>query len=178
MTKQYIFTSESVAEGHPDKVCDRVSDAIVDTYLNVTIPFYGPIGAINKPLMFYRMHGDNMRAHNNNLQYLIDQRLATARFINQVAVEQGLSERFSINNDPDYLSYRIMNHGAASFTQRCQVISLSLQESKALKRSLRDALIRLIYRGFGAVFPAHGKAILKYGFKDYLRHFHFLKPHL
>ncbi|HYD99972.1 MAG TPA: methionine adenosyltransferase, partial [Alphaproteobacteria bacterium] len=29
----YIFTSESVSEGHPDKVCDRVSDAIVDTYL-------------------------------------------------------------------------------------------------------------------------------------------------
>jgi S-adenosylmethionine synthetase len=31
--KNYVFTSESVAEGHPDKVCDRISDAIVDTYL-------------------------------------------------------------------------------------------------------------------------------------------------
>lgn len=29
----YIFTSESVAEGHPDKVCDQISDAIVDAYL-------------------------------------------------------------------------------------------------------------------------------------------------
>ena len=29
----YVFTSESVAEGHPDKICDRISDAIVDTYL-------------------------------------------------------------------------------------------------------------------------------------------------
>jgi S-adenosylmethionine synthetase len=29
----YLFTSESVSEGHPDKVCDRVSDAVVDTYL-------------------------------------------------------------------------------------------------------------------------------------------------
>ena len=29
----YLFTSESVAEGHPDKVCDRISDAVVDTYL-------------------------------------------------------------------------------------------------------------------------------------------------
>jgi S-adenosylmethionine synthetase len=29
----FLFTSESVAEGHPDKVCDRISDAIVDTYL-------------------------------------------------------------------------------------------------------------------------------------------------
>jgi S-adenosylmethionine synthetase len=29
----YLFTSESVAEGHPDKVCDRISDTIVDAYL-------------------------------------------------------------------------------------------------------------------------------------------------
>jgi len=29
----YVFTSESVSEGHPDKVCDRISDTIVDTYL-------------------------------------------------------------------------------------------------------------------------------------------------
>lgn len=30
----YVFTSESVSEGHPDKICDRVSDAIVDAYLS------------------------------------------------------------------------------------------------------------------------------------------------
>ncbi len=30
---EYFFTSESVSEGHPDKVCDRISDAIVDTFL-------------------------------------------------------------------------------------------------------------------------------------------------
>ncbi len=29
----YLFTSESVSEGHPDKVCDRISDAVVDCYL-------------------------------------------------------------------------------------------------------------------------------------------------
>ena len=29
----YLFTSESVSEGHPDKVCDRISDEIVDLYL-------------------------------------------------------------------------------------------------------------------------------------------------
>jgi S-adenosylmethionine synthetase len=32
--KEYIFTSESVSEGHPDKVCDRISDAILDLYLS------------------------------------------------------------------------------------------------------------------------------------------------
>lgn len=31
---EYVFTSESVSEGHPDKVCDRISDAIVDEFLS------------------------------------------------------------------------------------------------------------------------------------------------
>ena len=31
--QSFIFTSESVSEGHPDKVCDRISDAIVDAFL-------------------------------------------------------------------------------------------------------------------------------------------------
>lgn len=34
MSRQnYLFTSESVSEGHPDKVCDRISDTVVDAYL-------------------------------------------------------------------------------------------------------------------------------------------------
>jgi len=33
MKRSYLFTSESVSEGHPDKVCDRISDMVVDTYL-------------------------------------------------------------------------------------------------------------------------------------------------
>ena len=32
--KNYLFTSESVSEGHPDKVCDQISDSIVDLYLS------------------------------------------------------------------------------------------------------------------------------------------------
>ena len=32
--KDFVFTSESVSEGHPDKVCDKVSDTIVDLYLS------------------------------------------------------------------------------------------------------------------------------------------------
>ncbi len=31
--RDYIFTSESVSEGHPDKVCDQISDAVLDAYL-------------------------------------------------------------------------------------------------------------------------------------------------
>ncbi len=34
MKKNFLFTSESVSEGHPDKVCDRISDMVVDTFLS------------------------------------------------------------------------------------------------------------------------------------------------
>ena len=33
MSKNYLFTSESVSEGHPDKVCDIISDSVVDDFL-------------------------------------------------------------------------------------------------------------------------------------------------
>ena len=33
-SNNYHFTSESVSEGHPDKVCDRISDMVVDSYLS------------------------------------------------------------------------------------------------------------------------------------------------
>ena len=33
-SKNYLFTSRSVSEGHPDKVCDRISDMVVDTYIS------------------------------------------------------------------------------------------------------------------------------------------------
>ena len=34
MKNNYLFTSESVSEGHPDKVCDRISDMVVDSYIS------------------------------------------------------------------------------------------------------------------------------------------------
>ena len=40
MRSNYLFTSESVSEGHPDKVADQISDAIVDLFLS-----QGPRGA-------------------------------------------------------------------------------------------------------------------------------------
>lgn len=35
MPKNFLFTSESVSEGHPDKVCDQISDSLVDAYLTL-----------------------------------------------------------------------------------------------------------------------------------------------
>src|ERR1700709_2477489 len=34
MRQDYLFTSESVSEGHPDKVADQISDAVVDLFLS------------------------------------------------------------------------------------------------------------------------------------------------
>jgi S-adenosylmethionine synthetase len=33
LTDDFQFTSESVSDGHPDKVCDQISDAILDSYI-------------------------------------------------------------------------------------------------------------------------------------------------
>ncbi|MEJ7641663.1 MAG: methionine adenosyltransferase [Candidatus Nitrosocosmicus sp.] len=33
MSRRFIFTSESVTEGHPDKICDRISDSVLDEFL-------------------------------------------------------------------------------------------------------------------------------------------------
>ena len=35
MPKDYLFTSESVSEGHPDKVADQISDAVLDRILEL-----------------------------------------------------------------------------------------------------------------------------------------------
>ena len=35
VSNSYLFTSESVSEGHPDKVSDRISDCVVDAFLSV-----------------------------------------------------------------------------------------------------------------------------------------------
>ena len=31
--REYVFTSESVTEGHPDKICDQISDSILDAII-------------------------------------------------------------------------------------------------------------------------------------------------
>lgn len=59
--KDFIFTSESVSEGHPDKICDRISDSIVDAFLRAdpyartavetvaTTDYVGIIGEVRGP---------------------------------------------------------------------------------------------------------------------------------
>jgi S-adenosylmethionine synthetase len=40
-TPRYLFTSESVTEGHPDKICDQISDAVLDACLEQGPVFAG-----------------------------------------------------------------------------------------------------------------------------------------
>jgi S-adenosylmethionine synthetase len=57
MTRDFLFTSESVTEGHPDKLCDQISDAIVDRYLQQD-PFSGIAteAAVSKGIVFIAAH--------------------------------------------------------------------------------------------------------------------------
>ena len=141
----------------------------VDAYLNVALPFYGQVGCINQPLMFYRMHGNNMRAYNDDLSYIIQQRENTARFINETAAKAGVSERFDLQRDVDYRSYKVMQQGGASLGEKLEIIWLSLQECIAIGRSPRDTFIRVAYRSICTLFPNQGKAILRLGLRGYLR---------
>ena len=49
----YLFTSESVSEGHPDKVADQISDALVDNFLAWyrDVEIFMPLG-VNCPEFF------------------------------------------------------------------------------------------------------------------------------
>lgn len=40
---RYVFTSESVTEGHPDKICDQISDAVLDAVLAQDPPAGWPV---------------------------------------------------------------------------------------------------------------------------------------
>ena len=57
MTRDFLFTSESVTDGHPDKLCDQISDAIVDRYLQQD-PFSSVVTecAVSKGILFIAAH--------------------------------------------------------------------------------------------------------------------------
>ena len=65
--KNYLFTSESVSEGHPDKVCDRISDMVVDSYLTKD-PFSRvaceTLTTTNKVVLAGEIRGPNINKEN------------------------------------------------------------------------------------------------------------------
>ncbi|NET62924.1 MAG: glycosyltransferase [Moorea sp. SIO1G6] len=140
-----------------------------DTYLTATIPFYGEIGCIKEPLMFYRKHGKNRRGQTNNIPYLIEQREDTAQCINKAAVAVGINQRFDLNRDSDYLSFKAIEQGGVSWTKVLQIIWFTLQETLAIGHPLKDTIERLMRRGICSLSPAEGMVFLRFGPSRYLR---------
>lgn len=140
-----------------------------DTFLTVAIPFYGEVGCINEPLMFYRAHGRNRQAYSGNWSRMLEQRELTASYINQVADKVGLVDRFNNQRDADYRSLKAMQQGGVPWSEAIQIIWLSLQESIAIRRSSRDTIERLLRRGICALSSSEGKAVLRLGLRGYLR---------
>ena len=50
LPKSYLFTSESVTEGHPDKMCDQISDAILDAIISKEMEWSRLLGQLFKNL--------------------------------------------------------------------------------------------------------------------------------
>ncbi len=74
LDNQFIFTSESVSEGHPDKICDQISDAVVDYYLsNCDSPELARVACetmvtTNKVFIAGEVRGDgNLKKVNNDV---------------------------------------------------------------------------------------------------------------
>jgi glycosyltransferase involved in cell wall biosynthesis len=141
-----------------------------DSYLNVTVPFYGQVGSINEPLMFYRIHGNNLQARSTDITYLLRQRQQMAAYLNQVAAQFGLRDRFDLRRDADYRALEAMQRGGIPLWEALSIIGLSLRESWGVGRSLKDTLIRLMNRSMYVLFPEQGLLILQYGLRGYLRH--------
>ncbi|WP_019503579.1 glycosyltransferase [Pleurocapsa sp. PCC 7319] len=142
-----------------------------DTFLTVVIPFYGEVGCIDEPLMFYRLHGNNRRGHNDNWPRLIQQRELTATYINETAAKVGLSDRFTLRRDADYRSLKAIEQGKSLGAETLQVIWLSLRESAAIGLSTKDTLERVLRRSFCTLFPTQGKSVLRLGLRGYFRQY-------
>lgn len=143
---------------------------IIDSYLNAAVPFYGNVGCINEQLMYYRMHGNNVQAYNNNIAYLLKERRTIANVINQTAAKTGLTQRFDLQQDVDFRAYRIVEQGQAPWRERLAVIKLSIRESQDLRRSRRDTLIRLLFRSVCVLLPQEAPALLGLGIRRYLKY--------
>ena len=140
-----------------------------DTYLTAVVPFYGEVGCIDEPLMFYRIHGRNLQARTENISYLLKQRELNAQYINETATKIGLCDRFDLQRDADYRSFKVIQQGNSSLRETLQIIWLSWRESRAIKRNAKDILERLLRRGLCSLSPSEGKSVLRLGLRGYFR---------
>ena len=141
-----------------------------DTYLSATVPFYGEVGYIQEPLMFYRKHGNNRRGQSNNISYILEQREDTANCINRAATLVGMTQSFDIERDADYRSLKVMASGKGSLKEGLSVLGITLKEANDLGQDFKDTLERILRRGICTLFPQQGFIFLRFGPKRYLRY--------
>ena len=75
----------------------------------------------------------------------------------------------TLQRDADYRSLKAVQQGTFSLMETMQVIWLSWRESRAIKRSPKDTLERLLRRGLCVLLPSEGKSILRQGLRGYFR---------
>jgi S-adenosylmethionine synthetase len=88
---RYFFTSESVTEGHPDKVCDQISDAVLDAYLRLDpearvaceVTITGGLVMVMGEVTAHQMKGDPLRIE--------DCHVDVERVVRQVLADIGYS---------------------------------------------------------------------------------------
>lgn len=140
-----------------------------DTYLTATTPFYGAVGAIREPLMFYRKHGKNRRSQTNNITYILEQRKDTEYWINQVAAATSHPKRLDIHQDADFRSLTVMESGRGSLQEALIILGLTIQEAVDIGQPFKDSLERILRRCICALSPAEGLIFLRFGPKRYIR---------
>ena len=69
--KSYIFSSESVTKGHPDKVCDIISDTVLDAYLRVDSFARVAVETLIKNNTVVLAGEVTSKAHNINIESLV-----------------------------------------------------------------------------------------------------------
>ncbi|MBW4698332.1 MAG: glycosyltransferase [Aphanocapsa lilacina HA4352-LM1] len=139
-----------------------------DCYLVAVAPFYGQVGYIEEPLMYYRIHGNNRRSRSGNFAYALMSYKTVAEFINTMAEKHGFAERFDLERDGDYQAMLALQAGAKRYPA-WKMIALTLREGIASRSQPRDLLWRLLYRTICVASPEDGKTVLRIGLRSFFR---------
>ncbi|NJM64228.1 MAG: glycosyltransferase family 2 protein [Acaryochloris sp. RU_4_1] len=139
-----------------------------DAYLMATVPFYGPVGQINDPLMFYRLHGGNLHGSTLNLSHHIWVRQMIVTTINEMAIKMALSQTCNIELDADYRTFSALQRRRISWAEAVQIMGMSLSESIGIGRSPKETLIRVLWGSICLLCPDESQSVLQHGLHEYL----------
>jgi glycosyltransferase involved in cell wall biosynthesis len=140
-----------------------------DAYLMVATPFYGKVGVLTESLMQHRIHGHNQHAGNINLDHHLFEREWVVEHLNAIAQRVGISQRFSLQQDPDYLTFKAVAEAEVPKSEAFRILWLTLRQSLALQRSFKESIVRLLWGGFCVLSPQQGELVLAIGVTKYLR---------